>query len=178
MHSQLSRLKWRDGGIEIFKRSVPQYVMYTEYLGDGDINAYKSVCDAQPYGPDIVINKLECVGHVQKRMGTRLRNLKAQKKKVKPSDGKPLAGKGRLTNLAIQRIQTFYGLAIRRNANQLDKMREDVWATFYHLLSTNSNPRHIGCAHRTLKFGVHTLKVKKKKKIMITPNTFICQKWL
>lgn len=117
---------------------------YTEYLGDGDTNAYKSVCDAQPYGPDIVINKLECVGHVQKRMGTRLRNLKAQKK-IKLSDGKPLAGKGRLTNLAIQRIQTFYGLAIRRNANQLDKMREDVWATFYHLLSTNSNPRHRLC---------------------------------
>lgn len=73
-------------------------------------NAYKSVGDAQPYGPDIVINKLECVGHVQKRMGTRLRNLKAQKKIVKLSDGKPLAGrpKGRLTNLAIQKIQTFY----------------------------------------------------------------------
>lgn len=72
-----------EGAIEIFKRSVPQYnVMYTEYLGNGGTNADKSVCDAQRYGPDIVINKLECVGHVQKRMGTRLRNLKAQKKKL------------------------------------------------------------------------------------------------
>lgn len=36
-----------EGAIEIFKRSVPQYnVIYTEYLGDGDENAYKSVCDA------------------------------------------------------------------------------------------------------------------------------------
>lgn len=33
----------------------------------------------------------------------------------------------------------------RRNANQLDKLREDVWATFYHLLSTNSHPRHRLC---------------------------------
>lgn len=135
-----------EGALQIFKRSVPLYnAKYTEYLGDGDTNAYKSVSDAQPYGPDITIDKIECVGHVQKRMGTRLRNLKTKMKKVKLSDDRPLSGKGRLTNLAIQKIQTFYGLAIRRNANKLDSMREDVWATYFHILSSNTNPRHRLC---------------------------------
>lgn len=60
--------------------------------------------------------------------------------KVKLSNGKPLAGKGRLTNLAIHTRYKDY----KRFMDWLheDSMREDVWATFYHLLSTNSNPRH------------------------------------
>ena len=49
---------------------------YIEYIGDGDNKSYKTVCDAKPYGPDIKITKVECMDHVQKRMGTHLRNLK------------------------------------------------------------------------------------------------------
>lgn len=90
------------GAIEIFKRSLPLYgVKYTEYLGDGDTNAYKSVSESEPYGPHTTISKLECVGHVQKRMGTRLRKLKEKSKKKILSDGKPLTGKNRLTDSAI-----------------------------------------------------------------------------
>lgn len=36
-------------------------------MGDGDCAAYPSVVESKPYGPDFVIDKLECVGHVQKR---------------------------------------------------------------------------------------------------------------
>ena len=45
---------------------------YINYLGNGDLASYKTVKDAQPYGPDIEINKLECIGHVQKRCSSKL----------------------------------------------------------------------------------------------------------
>ena len=44
----------------------------------------------------IQVKKLECVGHVQKRVGLRLRNLKKQEKGV--------GGKGKLTNNMIDRL--------------------------------------------------------------------------
>lgn len=135
-----------DGAKTIFQRSVPRYnVRYTEYLGDGDSGAFKSVFDSKPYGENVNITKLECVGHVQKRMGTRLRTLKQKSKKEKLSDGKPLCGKNRLTNAAIQKLQTFYGLAIRRNTHSLADMTKSVWATYFHVQSTNQNPTHQLC---------------------------------
>lgn len=66
---------------EIFQRSIPEYnVRYIEYLGDGDSKAFDSINKIQPYGPDIDLKKLECIGHVQKRMGRRLRELKKKEK--------------------------------------------------------------------------------------------------
>ena len=66
----------------IFQRSrglhSPQY---TTYLDDGDSSAFTTIQEASPYGPNVTINKLECVGHVQKRVGTRLRKLVQDKKR-------------------------------------------------------------------------------------------------
>lgn len=135
-----------EGAVKIFQRSVTRYgVRYTDYLGDGDSNAYKSVSESLPYGNNVQINKLECVGHVQKRMGTRLRTLKEKSKNEKLADGKPLSGKNRLTTAAVQKLQTFYGLAIRRNCHSLNEMKKSVWATYFHVMSSNSNPTHQLC---------------------------------
>ncbi|GFW99569.1 uncharacterized protein TNCV_3418021 [Trichonephila clavipes] len=72
------------GTIEIFQRSESLHgLRYTKFLGDGDSRAYKAVNEMQPYG-DIGIEKLECVGYVEKRMGTRLRALKLKMKDVEP----------------------------------------------------------------------------------------------
>ena len=54
-------------------------VCYVEYLGDGDSNNFKSVLVLKPYGEDVEISKTECTGHTEKRMGTCLRRLRAQK---------------------------------------------------------------------------------------------------
>ena len=59
------------------------------------------------------IVKFECVGYVQKRMGTRLRNLKSSMKGL--DDGKCIGRKGRLTDDQIGKIQQYYGNAIRSN---------------------------------------------------------------
>ena len=57
----------------------------------------------------MTIKKLECVGHIQKRMGNRLRNLRKSLKGTKLSDGKGIAGKGRLrpgSNVALLMCRT------------------------------------------------------------------------
>lgn len=50
-------------------------IRYKNFLGDGDSSAYPTIVQTQPYGPDFSIEKLECVGRIQKRMGSRLQEL-------------------------------------------------------------------------------------------------------
>ena len=131
---------------DIFQRSAQKYnLRYTRFVGDGDTNTFKKVSASKPYGDEIEIEKLECVGHVQKRLGTRMRNLKRTMKGKKLADGKTLEGKGRLSDKAIDKMQTQYGSAIRANKNNLVKMRENVWGVWFHKASTDEKPLHHFC---------------------------------
>ncbi|GFX22169.1 DUF1758 domain-containing protein [Trichonephila clavipes] len=65
------------GAYRIFERSNVRNVQYNEYYGDGDSKGYESVKNF--YGINTV-TKLECIGHVQKRVGGRLRQLKKRRK--------------------------------------------------------------------------------------------------
>ena len=130
----------------IYGRSVTERnLRYTKYVGDGDSKSYDSIAKGKPYGPDVTIKKLDCVGHVQKRVGAHLRNLKHISGKNKLADGKTLGGKGRLTLKEIDRLQMFYGLAIRCNAGDVVKMKQDISAILRHILSTDDNPNHSLC---------------------------------
>lgn len=65
-----------DAVIEMFQRSESLHnVKYVNYIGDGDSKTYKGIVVANPYG-NVPVAKKECIGHVQKRAGTRLRNVK------------------------------------------------------------------------------------------------------
>ncbi|GFU51757.1 uncharacterized protein TNCV_1202931 [Trichonephila clavipes] len=58
----------------IFERSeANRSLRYTSCYGDRDSKAFNNVKDI--YGYDSVV-KYECIGHVQKRVGSRLRKLK------------------------------------------------------------------------------------------------------
>ncbi|GFW10892.1 uncharacterized protein TNCV_4458671 [Trichonephila clavipes] len=82
------------GASKIFQRSLSLHnARYITYLGDGDCKAFDAVKKKNIYGNEYPIEKLECIGHVMKRMGTRLRRLKAQLKGQILSDGKCLSGK-------------------------------------------------------------------------------------
>lgn len=122
---------------EMFLRSREKFgVTYINYIGDGDSTTYKAILDLNPYGNDTPVVKSECVQHVEKRMGTRLRNIKKTKK---------LGGKGKLTDVLIKKLTIYYGLAIRRNVNSVTEMKKAIMATLSHLCSTNENPRHDDC---------------------------------
>ncbi|GBM47549.1 hypothetical protein AVEN_90262-1 [Araneus ventricosus] len=93
------------GAYRIFERSVnSRGLIYSEYFGDGDFKGYDDVKDI--YDENSVA-KCESIGHVRKRMGTHLRNLKNKNKK--------LGGKGKLTDNFINKLQNYYGIAIRAN---------------------------------------------------------------
>ena len=55
---------------------------------------------------------MECVGHVQKHVGTQLRDLRKITGNSKLVDGKTPGGKGRLTLKEIDKLQLYYGMAI------------------------------------------------------------------
>ena len=94
-----------DGIIEMFTRFEELHnVKYTTYIGDGDTKTFKSLLDMQPYGDDLIVKKSKCVGHVKKRMRSRLR---AGKKKTKGVGGK---GVGKLTDKLIRDLTNYYGL--------------------------------------------------------------------
>lgn len=128
-----------EGAKRVFSRSEPtRKVRYKYYLGDGDSKGFQSVTSSKPYGDGFQIEKPECVGHVHKRMGGRLRRLRKEIKGNVLSDGLKIGGKkGRLTDLVIDSLQNYYGLAISRSKNYLDRMTKDIWSIHYHKTSTN-----------------------------------------
>ncbi|GFT77253.1 uncharacterized protein TNCV_182751 [Trichonephila clavipes] len=115
------------------------------YLGDGDSKGFLTIKETKVYG-DTEVEKLECVGHVQKRMGTRLRNILKMSKGIKLSDGKNISGRGRLTLKEVDSIQHYYGLAIRKKLSSVEDMKRAIWAIYFHKLSTEDNPQHALCA--------------------------------
>lgn len=121
------------GVLALFRRSD---IIRGRYLGDGDSNAFQKVNAENPY-KDKPMEKLECIGRVQERVRFRLRRLKAKSKGVKLDDGKNLGGTGRLTDCQIDKLQTYYGLAIRRNVEDIQKMKIEILAAFYHKQSAD-----------------------------------------
>ncbi|GBN09076.1 hypothetical protein AVEN_126267-1 [Araneus ventricosus] len=90
-----------EGMKKFFRRYVAERcVRYLSYIGDA--STFKDVCEDKPYGINTTIEKVECVGHVEKRMGTRLRKLKKDMKRKKLSDGKTICGRERLTDELIK----------------------------------------------------------------------------
>ena len=68
------------GVTKIFSSSKEKHgLYYTSFYGDGGSKAYPVVKDI--YCPSKPIKKFECVGHYQKRVGSRLHNLKKKKHK-------------------------------------------------------------------------------------------------
>ncbi|GFW62345.1 uncharacterized protein TNCV_290191 [Trichonephila clavipes] len=109
---------------------------------DSDTKTFNALSENKPYGDDYLIQKIECVGHVQKRMGTRLRKLILVYRKKKLSDGKTIGVKGRLTDSLIDKLAHYYGNAIRCNSTSVKEMRKAVWG---HSCSTDDEPMHWFC---------------------------------
>ena len=112
------------GAENIFKRSVKKRgLYYTSFYGDGDSKSFPAVENV--YEPKRKVAKKECIGHYQKRVGTRLRKLK--------KNTKGLGGKKRLTDAKIDTLQNYFGIALRQNIGNLDAMVKGCMASMYHV---------------------------------------------
>lgn len=97
----------------LWARSEEVQLHYTTYIEDGDSKGYNAVLQARRYRDVLVVNE-ECVGHLQKRVGNNLRNLK-ELHGQKLEGGLPIGGRGRLTENMIDRFQAYYGMAVREH---------------------------------------------------------------
>ena len=106
------------------------------------------------------MQKEDCIGHVQKRMGGRLRKWKKEHKGYICEDGKGVGGAHRLTDEVIDRsvtavrlfylkiffryrIQKYYGYAIRRNVGDAASMVLETKAILHHMTQLCGNEEKI-----------------------------------
>ena len=121
-----------EGAKHIFEHSIKKHKLgYVEFLGNGNTKSYVNVKDIYP---GIEIKKLECVGHYQKRVRTRLRNLKKKEKR--------LGGPRRLTDATIDRLYNYTGVAIRQNVKVWNQVSE-LHYFMLHLINITRITIHI-----------------------------------
>ena len=93
MEAEVASILWR--------RSIELYnLRYKWMVSDGDSKAFNT---GENVYAGLSVIKLDCIGHVQKRMRKHLMNLKA------------FRDHGRLTETKMKKLKKCYGLAIRQN---------------------------------------------------------------
>lgn len=126
-----------EGVDRIFKRSVKLHnLRYNEYYGDGDSKSFNKVKDVYQ-ASGITVEKRECIGHVQKRVATALRKLKRENPR--------LGGRGKLTDVIIDKLQNYYGIAIVSNVGNLAGMKKAIHASLMQCASSKYRPLHDHC---------------------------------
>ena len=141
----------------IFSRSVSRYnTRYKFMISDGDSKAFNVVRCIYGNEEEHLVEKLDCIGHVGKRMFRALENVRTTTK-GKLADGKYVGGgSGRLTKAVITRLQDFYRNAIRQNVTDskepkeqeqaVKNMKNAVMAGLYHSVKQpNDTKRHQYC---------------------------------
>ncbi|XP_050709396.1 uncharacterized protein LOC126994185 [Eriocheir sinensis] len=137
----------------LWQRSETLGFRYITFVGDGDSSAYKAVCALNdgtgPYSCRVV--KEECINHVGKRLGTRLRKLKKETavmtttKTGKARRLSVLGGAKKLTDHVIDKLSFYYNSAIRRTARTtVEEMKQAIWQSFFHL-SAKEDQHHALC---------------------------------
>jgi hypothetical protein len=137
----------------LWSRSVARGYRYTSFVGDGDSSAFNAVKELNPY-PGVTVVKEECLNHVSKRLGSRLRNLKKNlkvpvtTKKGKIIQRSVLAGKHGLTDSNIDKLQLHYGQNVRAHpaGGSVEDLRKSIMATYYHARSNDVESYHADCS--------------------------------
>ena len=81
-----------EGAVTLWEKSIEKHnLRYRWMVSDGDSKAHTAVEDV--YGGQCTVEKLDCVGHVQKRRGKHLMKRKATNKS-KLSDGNTMGEEG------------------------------------------------------------------------------------
>ena len=156
-HSKSSGSMETEAAITIFMRSIEKHnLKYTTYVGDGDSSSFGEVAEAlfNKYGSEYHIVKEDCIGHIQKRMGSNLRNYKNKSKGNKLPDGGSIGGQGRLTDAVIDSMQNYYGNAIRRNQGNITSVKHSIWAIYFHMIAGENDT--LAYQHRLCPSGANS----------------------
>jgi hypothetical protein len=111
----------QDLAVFLYERSKELHkLVYKEFLGDGDSKTCDKLNELEVYGPDVRIEKLDCINHVSKRMGTALRDF------ITKTPATSLPDKGRFEKEMVPKLQNYYGKAIKQNHQSVDSMHEAI----------------------------------------------------
>jgi len=165
----------------IWSRSVELHNMqYVNVLCDGDNKTLSVLNELKPYGENVQIEKLDCINHVHKRLGTDLRNLVKSSTQIK-------GGKGGLTKNMTDKLANYYRNSIMSNTTKskdksdiddaVAKMQQSVLASLYHSIY-NADPsfQHQYCSdpwckwYQDEKEGTKTYNYKEQKKKRLPTN--------
>lgn len=131
-----------EAGLMLFQRSLKKHnLRYTTILSDGDSRTFLALQEDKVYGY-IPISKEDCVNHVEKRMGTALRNLIS---KQKGTGTESLGGRGKLTGDLVAKLTSYYGWALKSNKGDIKAMHRAVMATYHHVTSNDQVSNHSLC---------------------------------
>ncbi|GFV07768.1 uncharacterized protein LOC101238613 [Trichonephila clavipes] len=122
------------GAYRMFERSNVRMYSTMNTTEMGTQRGYESVKNF--YGINTV-TKLECIGHVQKRVGA--------VRQLKKNDKERFGEENKLTDKLIDRIQNYYGIAIRNNVVIYKGVMSSVIAAFFHCVSGKNNSLHGQC---------------------------------
>ena len=122
---------------------IHHHLKYTTYVGNGDSYSFGEVCEAMKKkygnGNDYLVLKEDCVRHMQERMDSNLRKYKIDAK-GKWSNGGTEGGWARLTDAVIDNFQNYYGAAMRNIKYLVHKIKDAVWAIYYHCILCENAP--------------------------------------
>ena len=165
-HQKCSRTIESAGAIGLFRRSFSTInLIYSEYLGDGNTSSFTDVVASKPNKKyTIDQKKLECIGHVQKSMGTRLHNLVKQYKGTSIT----IRANGKLTGKTINSLQNFYGISIRLNCDNISQMRKAISAILWRWVETDKGDEN---HHQFCRLGENSW-CKYKKDQITKKNTY------
>ena len=105
-------------------------------ISDGNAKTFKLLSDQLPMVRPNLVSKHECVGHVQKRMGTALREKAKEKFVNERGERVRMRWKGRITDKTIKLLTRYYGKAIRSSTGVCAAMQDAAWEVFYHSQSS------------------------------------------
>ena len=127
----------KDSTVEIFCRSVEKHNQrYTVYIGNDDTTSFGELKEAfyNKFQNDYPVKKEDCTGHVQKIMGSVLRIYESKCHGNKLPYGKTVGGRGRPIDAVVEKIQNYYGAAIRSNIGKLKDIQNSIWAIYFHMI--------------------------------------------
>ena len=147
-----------EAAYRLWGRSIQQHnLRYKWMISDGDSKAYQKVSEIYGVSEADKVEKLDCIGHVGKRMYRALNGIKTTTK-GKLLDGKPVGGrKGRLTEPVVRRLSELYRNAIRQNVDPeakteeqkqagIENLQKNIIAVLYHSVKIqDAEQRHQYC---------------------------------
>lgn len=125
--------------VDGFKKSIEMHgLIYGKLIGDGDSSVMRKIKDAAPYGPQFIIQKIECKNHILRNLGN----------KIKEAAKKPKVASLVKSHLLKSQLRFRYGVtkAVEYRKNQpihtkekISLLKSDILNGYKHIFGEHSD---------------------------------------